>query len=141
MAARDSKVLFGQATQLNLAARMYTDKDADLRWLKRKTCAVIGFGAQGRAHALNLRDSGISVIVGLYPGSKSRVRARRSGLEVLDTARAVRRADIIFLALSDTQMAAIYREQIAPNLRPDQTLLFAHGFAIHYRTIIPRKDV
>ncbi len=102
---------------------------------------MIGFGAQGRAHALNLRDSGISVIVGLYPGSKSRVRARRSGLEVLDTAGAVRRADIIFLALSDTQMPVIYAEQIAPSLRPGQTLLFAHGFAIYYRTIIPRKDV
>jgi ketol-acid reductoisomerase len=102
---------------------------------------VIGFGAQGRAHALNLRDSGISVIVGLYPGSKSRVRARRSGLEVLDTAEAVRRADIIFFALSDTQMPVIYAEQIAPSLCHGQTLLFAHGFAIYYRTIVPRKDV
>ena len=124
-----------------MAARIYTDKDVDLRWLKRKTCAVIGFGAQGRAHALNLRDSGISVIVGLYPGSKSRVRARRSGLEVLDTAEAAQRADIIFLALSDTQMPVIYAQQIAPSLRPGQTLLFAHGFAIYYRTIVPRKDV
>src|SRR5213594_2180529 len=141
MAARDSKVLFGQATQLNLAARIYTDKDADLRWLKGKTCAVIGFGAQGRAHALNLKDSGIKVVVGLYPGSKSRVRARRSGLKVLGTAEAARGADILFLALSDTQMPAIYAEQIAPHLRPGQTLLFAHGFAIHYRTIVPRKDV
>ncbi len=102
---------------------------------------MIGFGAQGRAHALNLGDSGMSVTVGLYPGSKSRVRARRSGLEVLDTAEAARRADIIFLALSDTQMPVIYAEQIAPNLRPGQTLLFAHGFAIYYRTIVPRKDV
>jgi ketol-acid reductoisomerase len=124
-----------------LVARIYTDKHVDLRWLKGKTCAVIGFGAQGRAHALNLRDSGISVIVGLYPGSKSRVRARRNGLEVLDTAKAVRRADIIFFALSDTQMPVIYAEQIAPSLRPGQTLLFAHGFAIYYRTIVPRKDV
>ena len=124
-----------------MAARIYTDKHVDLRWLKGKTCAVIGFGAQGRAHALNLRDSGISVIVGLYPGSKSRVRARRNGLEVLDTAKAVRRADIIFFALSDTQMPVIYAEQIAPSLRPGQTLLFAHGFAIYYRTIVPRKDV
>jgi len=124
-----------------LAARIYTDKDADLRWLKGKTCAVIGFGAQGRAHALNLKDSRIKVIVGLYPGSKSRVRARRSGLVVLDTAEAARRADIVFLALSDTQMPAIYAQQIAPHLRPGQTLLFAHGFAIHYRTIVPRKDI
>ena len=102
---------------------------------------MIGFGAQGRAHALNLRDSGISVIVGLYPGSSSRVRARRSGLKVLNTAEAARRADIIFFALSDTQMPVIYAEQIAPSLRPGQTLLFAHGFAIYYRTIVPRKDV
>jgi len=124
-----------------LAARIYTDKDVDLRWLKGKTCAVIGFGAQGRAHALNLRDNGINVIVGLYPGSKSRVRARRSGLTVLHTADAARRGDIVFLALSDTRMPAIYAEQIAPNLRPRQTLLFAHGFAIYYRTIVPRKDI
>jgi ketol-acid reductoisomerase len=124
-----------------LAARIYTDKDADLRWLKGKTCAVIGFGAQGRAHALNLKDSGIKVIVGLYAGSKSRARARRSGLMVLDTAEAARRGDIIFLALSDTQMPAIYAEQVAPYLRPGQTLLFAHGFAIHYRLIVPRKDI
>ena len=124
-----------------MAARIYTDKDANLRWLKGKTCAVIGFGAQGRAHALNLKDSGIKVIVGLYPGSKSRVRARRSGLVVLGTAEAARHADIIFLALSDTQMPGIYTKQIAPHLRPGQTLLFAHGFAVHYRTIVPRKDI
>jgi len=102
---------------------------------------VIGFGSQGRAQALNLRDNGINVIVGLYPGSKSRVRARRSGLTVLHTADAARRGDIVFLALSDTRMPAIYAEQIAPNLRPRQTLLFAHGFAIYYRTIVPRKDI
>src|SRR4029450_9356220 len=96
--------------------------------------------AHGRAHALNLKDSRIKVIVGLYPGSKSRARARRSGLVVLRTVEAARRADIIVLALPDTQMPAIYAEQIAPHLRPDQTLLFAHGFAIHYRTGVPRKD-
>ena len=124
-----------------MAARIYTDKDADLRWLKGKTCAVIGFGAQGRAHALNLSDSRSKVIVGLYPGSKSRARARRGGLKVLDTAEAVRHGDIIFLALSDTEMPRIYADQIAPNLRPGQTLLFAHGFAVHYRTIVPHKDV
>jgi ketol-acid reductoisomerase len=124
-----------------LAARIYTDKDADLRWLKGKTCAVIGFGAQGRAHALNLRDSGINVIVGLYRGSKSHTRARRSGLKVLDTAGATQRGDVVFLALPDTRMPYVYSTQIAPNLRPGQTLLFAHGFAIHYRTIVPRRDV
>jgi ketol-acid reductoisomerase len=124
-----------------LAVRIYTDKDASLRWLKGKTCAVIGFGAQGHAHALNLRDSGMDVIVGLHPGSKSRLRARRNGLKVFNTPEAVRRGDIIFLALSDTQMPAIYREQIAPSLRAGQALLFAHGFAIYYRTIVPQKDV
>ena len=102
---------------------------------------MIGFGAQGRAHALNLRDSGINVIVGLYPGSKSRVRARRCGLEVLDTSRATHRGDVVFLALPDNEIPRIYSEQVAPNLRSGQTLLFAHGFAIHYRTIVPRRDV
>ena len=124
-----------------MAARIYTDKDVDLRWLKGKTCAVIGFGAQGRAHALNLKGSGITVVIGLYRGSKSRRRARRSGLKVFDTVEAARRGDIIFLALSDTQMPAIYAEQIAPGMRSGQTLLFAHGFAIYYRTIVPRKDI
>ena len=124
-----------------MAARIYTDKDVDLRWLTGKTCAVIGFGAQGRAHALNLKGSGITVVIGLYRGSKSRRRARRSGLKVFDTADAARRGDIIFLALSDTQIPAIYAEQIAPGLRSGQTLLFAHGFAIYYRTIVPRKDI
>ena len=124
-----------------MAARIYTDEDADLQWLEGKRCAVIGFGAQGSAHALNLRDSGIEVIVGLYRGSKSRARARRNGLRVVDTAEAAQLGDIIFLALSDTQMPDIYSKQIAPNLRRGQTLLFAHGFAIYYRTIVPRKDI
>jgi ketol-acid reductoisomerase len=124
-----------------MAARIYTDKDADLRWLKGKTCAVIGFGAQGRAHSLNLKDSGVNVIVGLRPRSKSRAAAHGSGLKVFDTTEAVGRADVIFLALPDTEMPAIYKKEIAPHLRPGQTLLFAHGFAIQYRTIIPRKDI
>ena len=124
-----------------MAVRIYRDKDVDLAWLKRKTCAVIGFGAQGHAHALNLRDSGIRVVVGLYRGSKSHIRAKRNRLRVLETADAVRRSDIIFVALPDTKMAAVYKKDIAPNLRAGQTLLFAHGFAIYYRTIVPRKDV
>jgi ketol-acid reductoisomerase len=124
-----------------MAVRIYRDKDVDLARLKEKTCAVIGFGAQGHAHALNLRDSGMKVVVGLYRGSKSRVRAKRNRLKVLDTPDAVRSGDIIFLALPDTKMLAVYKKEVAPNLRAGQTLLFAHGFAIFYRTIVPRKDV
>ena len=124
-----------------MPARIYTDRDGDLRLLQGKTCAVIGFGSQGRAHALNLRDSGLKVIVGLYRGSKSRAQARRNRLQVFDTAEAVRRGDILFLALPDTKIPEIYERQIAPNLHANQTLLFAHGFAILYRTIHPPKNV
>lgn len=124
-----------------MPAKIFTDKDVNLGPLLDKTCAVIGYGAQGRAHALNLRDSGIPVIVGLLPKSRSRVTARRDGLRVATTKTAVRGADVLFLALPDTKMPAIFREDIAPFLRPGQTLLFAHGFAIHYRTIVPPRDV
>lgn len=121
--------------------RIYTDKNVDLRGLKSKICAVIGFGAQGRAHALNLRDKGLNVIVGLYPRSKSRAAARRQHLHVCNTSDAVKKADVIFLALPDTTMPEIYQREIAPFLRPAQTLLFAHGFAIVYRTIAPPNDI
>ena len=124
-----------------MGARIYTDKDANLDPLREKNCAIIGFGSQGRAHALNLRDSEIRVVVGLPGGSKSRRRARRDGFVVTTTPRAVRAADLIFLALPDTRMPEIYAAEIAPHLRARQTLLFAHGFAIHYRTIIPPNDV
>jgi ketol-acid reductoisomerase len=124
-----------------MPARIYRDRDADLRWLKGKTCAVIGFGSQGRAQALNLRDSRIKVVVGLYRASKSRVRAKRNGLTVLDTKEAVRRGEVIFLALPDTKIPEVFASTIAPFLRRGQTLLFAHGFAVFYRTIVPPKDV
>jgi ketol-acid reductoisomerase len=124
-----------------MAVRIYTDKDVDLAWLKGRKCAVIGFGAQGRAQALNLRDNGASVVVGLYRGSQSRRSARHQRLRVLQTSEAVRRADIIFLALSDMKIPEVYAEDVAPALRAGQTLLFAHGFAIYYRTILPPKDV
>jgi ketol-acid reductoisomerase len=124
-----------------MAARIYTDKHVDLAWLKGKICAIIGFGAQGRAQALNLRDTGIAVIVGLYRKSRSRRSASRQRLKVFDTPEAVRRADIIFIGLPDTSIPEVYQNEIAPGLRAGQTLLFAHGFAIHYRTVIPRKDV
>ena len=124
-----------------MSARIFTDKDVELGPLLNKTCAIIGYGAQGRAHALNLRDTGIAVVVALRPKSRSRVTARRDGFRVTTTAAAVRRADVIFLALPDTQMAAIYSADIAPHLRAGQTLLFAHGFALHYRTIIPPENL
>lgn len=124
-----------------MSAKIFSDKEVDLGPLLDKTCAIIGYGAQGRAHALNLRDSGIRVVVGLLPKSRSRVTARRDGVRLTSTAAAVRRADLIFLALPDTKMADIYRADVAPNLRSGQALLFAHGFAIHYRTIVPPNDV
>jgi ketol-acid reductoisomerase len=124
-----------------MPARIYRDKDVDLRSLKGKTCAIIGFGSQGRAQALNLRDSGIKVVVGLYRGSKSRAVARHHRFPVFDTNVAVHRAEIIFLALPETKMPEIYKRDIAPQLDRGKILLFAHGFAIYYRTIVPPKDV
>lgn len=124
-----------------MPARIYRDRDADLKFLRGKTCAVIGFGAQGRAHALNLRDNKLCVIVGLPLKSKSRALARKQGLEVMDTAQAVRRGAVIFLALPDTRIPEIYEREIAPHLAAGKTLLFAHGFAIFYRTIRPPRNV
>jgi ketol-acid reductoisomerase len=124
-----------------MPARIYNDRNADLKFLRGKTCAVIGYGAQGRAHALNLQDSGMRVLVGLPPRSKSRSIARKGGLEIVSTAEASRRGDIIFIAVPDTQMQGIYEKEIAPSLTAGKTLLLAHGFAIFYRTIIPPKDV
>ncbi|MEX2579341.1 MAG: ketol-acid reductoisomerase [Verrucomicrobiales bacterium] len=118
-----------------MAAKIYTDKDADLGVLKGKTCAVIGFGSQGHAHALNLKDSGVKVVVGLYPKSKSREVAKEYGFEVMDTADAVKAADVIFIATPDTKIAGIYNSDIAPYLEKGKTILFSHGFAVHFNTI------
>ena len=122
-------------------AKIYTDKDADLGVLKGKTCAVLGFGSQGHAHALNLKDSGVKVIIGLYPGSKSIAVAKEKGFEVFDTAEAVKRADVIFVGLPDTKQAAAFEKDIKPNLKKGKTLLFSHGFSIHFKTIVPPADV
>ena len=124
-----------------MPAKIYTDKDADLKVLKGKTLAVLGFGSQGHAHALNLKDSGAKVIIGLYPKSKSRAVAKKHGFEVFDTAEAVRRADVIFVAIPDTKQPSVYLKDIAPNLKPGKTLLFSHGFSIHFKTIVPPKNV
>jgi len=124
-----------------MPAKVYTDKDADLKPLMGKTVAVIGFGSQGHAHALNLKDSGIKVIIGLYPGSKSIPVAQSKGFEVYNTAEAVQRADVIMIAVPDTKQPLAYQKDIAPNLKPGKTLLFSHGFSIHFKTIIPPKNV
>jgi len=124
-----------------MAARIYTDSKVSSRTLKRKVCAVIGFGSQGRAQALNLRDSGVNVIVGLYRRSRSWPVARKYGFKVMPTSEAVSQADILFLALPDTKMPEIFERDIKPNLRKGQTLLVAHGFAIVYRTVVPPRNV
>ncbi len=124
-----------------MAVKIYTEKDADLGALKGKTCAVIGFGSQGHAHALNLKESGVKVIIGLYAGSKSIPVAKEYGFEVYETAEAVKKADVIMIALPDTKQASIYEKDIKPNLTKGKTLLFSHGFAIHFKTIVPPADV
>ncbi len=124
-----------------MPAKVYTDKDADLGVLKNKTLAVLGFGSQGHAHALNLKDSGLHVIIGLYEGSKSIPIAKEKGFEVLTTAEAVKRADVIFVAIPDTKQAAAYEKDIAPNLSAGKTLLFSHGFSIHFKTLVPPANV
>ena len=124
-----------------MPAKVYTDKDADLNVLKNKTLAVLGFGSQGHAHALNLKESGLNVIIGLYEGSKSIPVAKERGFEVVSTAEAVRRADVIFVALPDTKQAAVFKADIAPNLSKGKTLLFSHGFSIHFKAIVPPKNI
>ena len=124
-----------------MPAKIYTDKDASLEPLKNKTVAVLGFGSQGHAHALNLKESGVKVIIGLYPGSKSRKVAADKGFKVYDTAEAVKLADVIFVAIPDTKQPTAYEKDIKPNLVKGKTLLFSHGFSIHFKTIVPPKDV
>lgn len=115
----------------------YYEKDGDLSLLKDKTIAIIGYGSQGHAHALNLRDSGLNVVVGLYEGSKSWKKAEAAGLKVATTAEAVKIADTIMILVSDHLQSDLYKNHIAPNLEPGNTLMFAHGFAIHFKEIIP----
>src|SRR5437762_10421862 len=124
-----------------MPAKVYNDQDADLAVLQNKTLAVLGFGSQGHAHALNLKDSGMNVIIGLYEGSKSIPIAQEKGFEVVSTAAAVRRSDVIFVALPDTKQAAAYQRDMAPNLNAGKSLLFSHGFSIHFKTVVPPKNV
>ncbi|HPD02260.1 MAG TPA: ketol-acid reductoisomerase [Clostridia bacterium] len=122
-------------------AKIYYDSDCDLSALKGKTVAIIGYGSQGHAHALNLKDSGVSVVVGLYEGSKSKAKAEARGLKVMNTADAVKAADLVMILVNDEKQAALYKADIAPNLRPGMALAFAHGFNIHFGQIVPPKDV
>jgi len=122
-------------------AHMYYDKDANLDDIKGKTVAILGYGSQGHAHALNLRDSGINVVIGLPEGSRSRGRAEAEKLTVLTPAQASDKADIIMVLTPDTGQAKLYRESIAPHLKPGKTLMFAHGFNIRFGTIQPPEGV
>ncbi len=122
-------------------AKIYYDKDADASLLKGKTVAIIGYGGQGHAHALNLRDSGVKVVVGLHDGSKSRAKAEKEGLEVKSVADATKAADFIMILTPDTGQAKLYHESIAPNLKKGKTVMFAHGFNIRFGTITPPADV
>ena len=122
-------------------AKIYYEKDCNLENLKGKTVAIIGYGSQGHAHALNLKESGVSVVVGLYEGSKSWAKAEAQGLTVMTSAEAAKAADLIMILINDEKQAKLYKESIEPNLTAGKTLAFAHGFNIHYGCITPPKDV
>ena len=124
-----------------MTARMYYDNDADPAALRGQMVAVIGYGSQGHAHALNLHESGVDVVVGLAPASKSRQLAADAGLRVADVADAVREADVVMILVPDTAQKAVYDSEIRPNLRPGQLLMFAHGFNIHFGRIDPPADI
>ncbi|MGN0693153.1 MAG: ketol-acid reductoisomerase [Oscillospiraceae bacterium] len=121
--------------------KIYYQQDCDLSRLDGKTVAIIGYGSQGHAHALNLKDSGVNVVVGLYEGSKSAAKAEAQGLKVVSVAEATKMADIIMILIPDEKQAELYDKEIAPNLTAGKTLAFAHGFNIHFGCIVPPKDV
>ena len=121
--------------------RIFYQQDCDLNRLNGKTVAIIGYGSQGHAHALNLKDSGVNVVVGLYEGSKSWAKAEAQGLKVMTAADATKVADIIMILINDEKQAKLYKESIEPNLTEGKTLAFAHGFNIHFGCIKPPKNV
>jgi ketol-acid reductoisomerase len=120
---------------------VYYDKDADLSVISDKTIGIVGYGSQGHAHALNLKDNGQNVVVGLYPESRSRITAQEAGLEVADVPEVAERADILMMVIPDHIQGGVYRDQIAPNLKPGSAFMVAHGFSIHYREIVPAGDM
>ena len=124
-----------------MANRIFYQQDCDLNKLDGKTVAIIGYGSQGHAHALNLKDSGVDVVVGLYKGSKSWEKAEKQGLKVMTAAEAAAAADMIMILINDEKQAKLYKESIEPNLTEGKTLMFAHGFNIHFGCIKPPKNV
>lgn len=122
-------------------ARMYYDADANLDLLAGKTIAIVGYGSQGHAHALNLKDSGMNVIVGLYPGSKSAAKAKDAGLTVYPVDQAAKQADVIMILLPDEVQKTVFKNEIEPNLSDGKVLAFAHGFNIHFGQVVPPENV
>ncbi|MCI5613052.1 MAG: ketol-acid reductoisomerase [Agathobacter sp.] len=122
-------------------ARMFYQEDCNLSLLDGKTVAIIGYGSQGHAHALNLKESGVNVVVGLYEGSKSKAKAEAQGLKVYTNAEAAKMADIIMILINDEKQADMYKKDIEPNLEPGNMLMFAHGFNVHFGCIKAPKDV
>ncbi len=122
-------------------AKMYYEKDCDINNLKGKKIAIIGYGSQGHAHALNLKDSGMDVVVGLRAGSKSIEKAEAAGLKTMSVEDAAKWADIVMILINDEVAADVYRKSIAPNLEPGNAIAFAHGFNIRYQQIVPRPDI
>ena len=121
--------------------QVYYDKDADLSIIRGKKVAIVGYGSQGHAHANNLKDSGVSVVVALRPGSESAIKAQNAGLEVAPIEEAVKSADVVMILAPDEHQAKLYAEQIEPNIKRGAALAFAHGFNIHYEQILPRADL
>ncbi len=121
--------------------KVYYDKDADLSLIKGKTVAIIGYGSQGHAHAQNLNDSGVKVIVGLRKGGASWPKVEKAGLKVAEVAEAVKAADVVMVLLPDEQIANVYKNDIAPNIKQGASLVFAHGFNVHYGFVQPRADL
>ncbi|TCO73105.1 ketol-acid reductoisomerase [Marinisporobacter balticus] len=122
-------------------AKMYYEKDADLQLFEGKKVAVVGFGSQGHAHALNLKESGVEVVVGLYKGSKSWDKVKNSGLEVMEVHEAVKESNVVMMLVPDERQANLYKESVAPYLNDGDALAFAHGFNIHFNQIVPPENV
>jgi ketol-acid reductoisomerase len=132
---------FLRSGRINIMAKIYYQEDCNLSLLEGKTIAIIGYGSQGHAHALNLKDSGCKVIIGLYEGSKSWDKAVKQGFEVFTAAEAAKQADIIMILINDEKQADLYKHDIEPNLEEGNMLMFAHGFNIHFGCIVPPKNV